>query len=102
MIRRPPRSTLFPSTTLFRSPWSRRIVLTGVVLATLAVAAATVILLLPQYHCRGGDPQRSEEETSVIPLRPKILWPFFLLKKKKRNAERVTQYSTESCVDDGL
>src|SRR2546422_8376418 len=24
MIRRPPRSTLFPYTTLFRSPWSRR------------------------------------------------------------------------------
>src|SRR5258705_4371291 len=25
MIRRPPRSTLFPYTTLFRSPWGRRV-----------------------------------------------------------------------------
>src|SRR5438445_6751014 len=24
MVRRPPRSTLFPYTTLFRSPWARR------------------------------------------------------------------------------
>src|SRR3989449_8712332 len=27
MIRRPPRSTLFPYTTLFRSPWKRRVAL---------------------------------------------------------------------------
>src|SRR3712207_7926215 len=29
MIRRPPRSTLFPYTTLFRSPWSSILVLDG-------------------------------------------------------------------------
>src|SRR2546422_11367093 len=38
MIRRPPRSTLFPYTTLFRSPQHRKEWLTYLSLATLGVA----------------------------------------------------------------
>src|ERR1039458_1036125 len=41
MIRRPPRSTLFPYTTLFRSDWSGRPILLPVVLEPSIDAAAT-------------------------------------------------------------
>src|SRR2546422_5711483 len=45
MIRRPPRSTLFPYTTLFRSPFVRREQL-GPVLKVLWPAVALVVLTL--------------------------------------------------------
>src|SRR3712207_6846903 len=37
MIRRPPRSTLFPYTTLFRSPWWFWCLVAGVIIALLGV-----------------------------------------------------------------
>src|SRR5258705_1650829 len=58
MIRRPPRSTLFPYTTLFRSPRTRRIEPGWVVIAPLDVHAeihSTTPLLL-----------RSAEHTSEL------------------------------------
>src|ERR1044071_3832711 len=66
MIRRPPRSTLFPYTTLFRSlsPCStRRWYVEG------AISSATV---------------RSEEHTSELQSRVDISYAVFCLKKKKR------------------
>src|SRR3712207_2287969 len=45
MIRRPPRSTLFPYTPLFRSPLSDRRGRTGILHASLAAAAALAVLI---------------------------------------------------------
>src|SRR3712207_8556125 len=45
MIRRPPRSTLFPYTPLFRSPLSDRRGRTGILHTSLAAAALLAVLI---------------------------------------------------------
>src|SRR2546429_6351221 len=78
MIRRPPRSTLFPYTTLFRSRTAlhleddagRRIDDAGHALAPG-----------PQGH--GGHPTRSEEHTSELQSRLHLVCRLLLEKKKK-------------------
>src|SRR5258708_31713866 len=70
MIRRPPRSTLFPYTTLFRSP----IVMTSV--ATMMSAIPAALGLGP------GAETRSEEHTSELQS-PDHLVCRLLLEKKK-------------------
>src|SRR5438876_4353436 len=73
MTRRPPRSTLFPYTTLFRSVLSDR----RVVKAQSLIAAAAVL---------SGRPQpRSEEHTSELQS-PVHLVCRLLLEKKKQDA----------------
>src|SRR2546427_9096162 len=79
MIRRPPRSTLFPYTTLFRSQGARR----------------------PRYgkhcHCQAAEahppppprhglrrPQRSEEHTSELQSQSNLVCRLLLEKKKKK------------------
>src|ERR671924_146636 len=77
MIRRPPRSTLFPYTTLFRSPASR-----------IACCAATGSALSAQTAASGP---RSEEHTSELQSRETISYAVFCLKKKNgvvRDARR--------------
>src|SRR6266498_4000853 len=68
MIRRPPRSTLFPYTTLFRSQDARR--------------PARVRLGLA--HDRSKRILRSEEHTSELQSRPHLVCRLLLEKKKKR------------------
>src|SRR5438445_5219263 len=71
MIRRPPRSTLFPYTTLFRSssPTSHQ-------------AASTRRWLTPSWP-RGSVP-RSEEHTSELQSRQYLVCRLLLEKKKKK------------------
>src|SRR5436305_11277151 len=85
MIRRPPRSTLFPYTTLFRSQDLHSL------RSSLEVKAVAA-----QSHCSvgaagDGDPEavslRSEEHTSELQSRPHLVCRLLLEKKKKRNAE---------------
>src|SRR5580700_2305558 len=66
MIRRPPRSTLFPYTTLFRSAEP------GAILDDITAAAAT-------YGLRFG---RSEEHTSELQSRRDLVCRLLLEKKK--------------------
>src|SRR5436309_8883190 len=73
MIRRPPRSTLFPYTTLFRSIAERR--------AVASEVAAGVVE-------RFGDPReidRSEEHTSELQSRENLVCRLLLEKKKKQH-----------------
>src|SRR2546430_5469720 len=73
MIRRPPRSTLFPYTTLFRSHLRhqrRR--------ARDRVAAAP----LPRRGVRGEHPPRSEEHTSELQSQSNLVCRLLLEKKK--------------------
>src|SRR5690349_23765872 len=86
MIRRPPRSTLFPYTTLFRSKWiegsdvSRRWPLT----------AARGPLAPGVFHCMFADgvappfAARSEEHTSELQSRRDLVCRLLLEKKKKQ------------------
>src|SRR2546427_6994369 len=77
MIRRPPRSTLFPYTTLFRSP-----TLPGVQLVEHAVGVAPVVVVA---HARGLElVERSEEHTSELQSQSNLVCRLLLEKKKKK------------------
>src|SRR5439155_8014071 len=77
MIRRPPRSTLFPYTTLFRSELS---------------LTADAPALGEGVRCAGRDgpwPLRSEEHTSELQSRGHLVCRLLLEKKKKsRNNQK--------------
>src|SRR2546422_3823056 len=81
MIRRPPRSTLFPYTTLFRSPRVRAPALDGRGAAPPSPPATS-----PSRTSRtsgaGRDP-RSEEHTSELQSRLHLVCRLLLEKKKK-------------------
>src|SRR5436309_5657807 len=69
MIRRPPRSTLFPYTTLFRSESS---------------SAGGTGVAPPKYRARiKSRPARSEEYTSELQSRENLVCRLLLEKKKK-------------------
>src|SRR5688572_32062955 len=73
MIRRPPRSTLFPYTTLFRSHLSRNS-------ATSSARAARTDLPLERPHRW----RRSEEHTSELQSQSNLVCRLLLEKKKEK------------------
>src|SRR5260221_8820853 len=77
MIRRPPRSTLFPYTTLFRSAVGRR--LAGH-LGAAQVAARAALVLHDDGHAQA---LRSEEHTSELQSHSDLVCRLLLEKKKK-------------------
>src|SRR3712207_8421419 len=96
MIRRPPRSTLFPYTTLFRS--RGRTLLAGALIGSAAVGLVVgALLLLPQV--RGAPEQGADASPRPAPAVPQtaadrkstrlnsshanISYAVFCLKKKK-------------------
>src|SRR5436305_10924874 len=85
MIRRPPRSTLFPYTTLFRSV-AQRAHVEADVLAVRAIEAADVNDLVDtlgdEERVRHG--ARSEEHTSELQSRPHLVCRLLLEKKKNK------------------
>src|SRR3712207_7437924 len=94
MIRRPPRSTLFPYTTLFRSFLTARAVASLDVLSGGRVIFGTAVGYLRSefaalglgYEDRGArtDQARSEEHTSELQSRQYLVCRLLLEKKKKR------------------
>src|SRR5690349_23152592 len=78
MIRRPPRSTLFPYTTLFRS--SGFIVLASTLSAMRVVPVEGVAILLGVDRFMS----RSEEHTSELQSRRDLVCRLLLEKKKKK------------------
>src|SRR2546422_8306590 len=88
MIRRPPRSTLFPYTTLFRSPpYSRRA--HGRTRAGLCKGADKVLIRNSKRRSRGWCEgfeliNRSEEHTSELQSRLHLVCRLLLEKKKKK------------------
>src|SRR3712207_6988416 len=79
MIRRPPRSTLFPYTTLFRSRRWRR---SRVAVQTSALASSARGRLGPGTR-RPCSRRRSEEHTSELQSRQYLVCRLLLEKKKK-------------------
>src|SRR3712207_8107177 len=80
MIRRPPRSTLFPYTTLFRS-----IILIAVLVGATVVVALLGVAQLSTYRERRArkreDELRSEEHTSELQSRQYLVCRLLLEKK---------------------
>src|SRR3989442_7153905 len=79
MIRRPPRSTLFPYTTLFRShaathPPGPVLFYRGLIALCDSSPALTRV--------RAGEESRSEEHTSELQSRPHLVCRLLLEKKK--------------------
>src|SRR5258706_9830335 len=86
MIRRPPRSTLFPYTTLFRSLRGREVL--PVHLARLAADADRVPLPLQQI---GRQLRRSEEHTSELQSLTNLVCRLLLEKKRKEDSHAVAE-----------
>src|SRR3989442_11893275 len=89
MIRRPPRSTLFPYTTLFRSKADSRVVrLINQILAGGCDQKLAVRRKANGMNSMGMDKrpnaQRSEEHTSELQSRPHLVCRLLLEKKKNR------------------
>src|SRR2546428_9477029 len=89
MIRRPPRSTLFPYTTLFRSNILTTLGTLILVGSALTFAGAKIhwggfLLLFSGERQRG--PDRSEEHTSELQSRSDIVCPLLPDKNNKATA----------------
>src|SRR2546428_3235614 len=95
MIRRPPRSTLFPYTTLFRS-------LAGTCECLGCVAVRSIVSLLWESGVCGQVERtatRSEEHTSELQSRSDLVCRLLLEKKKQQKLIRLdntNMYNTNS------
>src|SRR2546430_5721959 len=82
MIRRPPRSTLFPYTTLFRSPWRMQPGYFQVIAEPVSTWVHEIFEFLPRH--------RSEEHTSELQSQSNLVCRLLLEKKKdKKNNNRL-------------
>src|SRR5687768_18329099 len=95
MIRRPPRSTLFPYTTLFRSRhyFDLRLLQRRSAIAGEALARQREIGALLESRARNGldstlESERSEEQTSELQSRLHLVCSLLLEKKKKKNTQK--------------
>src|SRR5260370_28126602 len=102
MIRRPPRSTLFPYTTLFRSIQNGRSISTrgccagGPAYCCTSTVCPTTTLPLAwrppatsRFH--GRSPARSEEHTSELQSHLNLVCRLLLEKKKKKRTIKHTR-----------
>src|SRR5258708_16180609 len=99
MIRRPPRSTLFPYTTLFRSEGIRSTVNADLTVRG-NVAAPTLggtVTVREAMWSRRIDPTRSEEHTSELQSPDHLVCRLLLEKKKKhKNTKHTTTHNNNN------
>src|SRR2546427_8826095 len=94
MIRRPPRSTLFPYTTLFRSIVqivnSRLAVFTkkGALFEVTGKVLYGAVSTNTLFKGFGGPCERSEEHTSELQSQSNLVCRLLLEKKKKRKKQK--------------
>src|SRR2546422_3082259 len=93
MIRRPPRSTLFPYTTLFRSPGDDIPVIRGAALKAIAGDKAQVAKIWDLLNALDTSIPRSEEHTSELQSRLHLVCRL-LLEKKKNTCRRAQPEAT--------
>src|SRR3712207_7822108 len=100
MIRRPPRSTLFPYTTLFRSTLLRKLrdglpLLPFLAVVVIFLIIPTVTVIVSAFFADGAFSLariqalfsgRSEEHTSELQSRQYLVCRLLLEKKKKTNS----------------
>src|SRR5258706_6555858 len=95
MIRRPPRSTLFPYTTLFRSICACQLLVKSVVI--VVVPMMPLLVRHPAFEVRrvvgasnaGCRTRRSEEHTSELQSLTNLVCRLLLEKKKNHNDQHL-------------
>src|SRR5690349_23156732 len=92
MIRRPPRSTLFPYTTLFRSAAAR-------VHEQPAVRPIDEVDAVPELRRRDRGIWRSEEHTSELQSRRDLVCRLLLEKKKKKKKTRIDKIKHNTTIN---
>src|SRR2546422_6053612 len=100
MIRRPPRSTLFPYTTLFRSHRRKGVSLRTKLTAYLPRYAPVASRLAPLMNLRNSIPGRSEEHTSELQSRLHLVCRLLLEKKKKPRGATMPSTSTSNFLGE--
>src|SRR5260370_28574244 len=93
MIRRPPRSTLFPYTTLFRSPRQGHLRGGDHVHGDLVRPVDDGPQAVGEHHARVGSGRRSEEHTSELQSHLNLVCRLLLEKKKIDTSYRTLSYS---------
>src|SRR2546430_10246266 len=92
MIRRPPRSTLFPYTTLFRSHRGRAVADLGAIFPYAE----------PARSLAGGPGDRrrpaDRKSTRLNSSHSQISYAVFCLKKKKKKKSRTTRMQSTTCI----
>src|SRR2546429_6812394 len=99
MIRRPPRSTLFPYTTLFRSVGKHAIEIVRRRAAYFGTRIGDCVIHRTGRRWAGSEmrvPKRSEEHTSELQSRLHLVCRLLLEKKKKRHSA-LTRARTRAC-----
>src|SRR2546427_8141458 len=91
MIRRPPRSTLFPYTTLFRSHAS-----VAPLRSSLGIEPDAIVCLYSGNMGAKQGLERSEEHTSELQSQSNLVCRLLLEKKKKANTKKMVATYTES------
>src|SRR2546422_5868655 len=102
MIRRPPRSTLFPYTTLFRSTYTMANVIArlgrpALVLAPNKTLAAQLYSEFREFFPENAVEYRSEEHTSELQSRLHLVCRL-LLEKKKNTSTYTYRDTTQHAV----
>src|SRR5207248_6304574 len=92
MIRRPPRSTLFPYTTLFRSGLTTR----------WRPSPRRGWRLAARQERSGSSPIRSEEHTSELQSPYDLVCRLLLEKKKKNNTQKLQVHEIENLKQPSL
>src|SRR2546426_1951960 len=96
MIRRPPRSTLFPYTTLFRSIW---VGASAVCACAVAISTALLISTSKAFICPAHVRcPRSEEHTSELQSPCNLVCRLLLEKKKKQTYTSTSTQQAEHCA----
>src|SRR2546429_1709879 len=93
MIRRPPRSTLFPYTTLFRSS-APNVAWTAPSPIEPVERSTTSGFFRRLGYAWSPPKDRSEEHTSELQSRLHLVCRLLLEKKKKKNQDRTCQLTT--------
>src|SRR5687767_15508822 len=102
MIRRPPSSTLFPYTTLFRSWHDCLSMLVGANLTVWRANALPVESGCERFQgigaraAKAGDDRRSEEHTSELQSLAYLVCRLLLEKKKKKKTKHCRHANTDS------
>src|SRR5688572_31229295 len=92
MIRRPPRSTLFPYTTLFRSmfPTAKQEMIQMLQVTTTLIHGSDIHLIMAQH--------RSEEHTSELQSQSNLVCRLLLEKKKIQTCGTLSSRIDHNCA----
>src|SRR5688572_32469018 len=92
MIRRPPRSTLFPYTTLFRSPCASIVCIKPPSCCAITALISKTCRSQMKATCRWMQTprKRSEEHTSELQSQSNLVCRLLLEKKKKKKNKKKT------------